>query len=427
MGYWSKAGQNAIQRSAHVEAISHLTKGLELLQTLPETPQRLQREVDMHIALGASLRATKGAAAPEVEQTYTYARQLCEHLDDPHQLFTVLSGLWVYYHNRAEMQTAHALGAQLLTLAQQAQDSAMLCAAHRALGSTLFSLGTPASAHTHFTQGIALYDLQQHRAAAFLYGEDSGVVCHSYGAWALWCLGYRDQGLTRIDEALTLAQQVAHPFSLGYALICAAVLHQLRHEVRTTQECAEATISLAKEQEFPFWMTISSILRGWALAQQGQAQAGIEQITQGLRAHRATGAELHRPYYLALLAEVQGTVGEPAAGLRVLTEALAVMDKTDARWYESELYRLKGALLLQQSSSNQTEAESCFHHALDIARNQQAKSFELRIVTSLSKLWQQQGKRQEAHDLLAPVYNWFTEGFDTADLKDAKALLDELA
>jgi predicted ATPase len=173
-------------------------------------------------------------------------------------------------------------------------------------------------------------------------------------------------------------------------------------------------------------MTISSILRGWALAQQGQAQAGIEQITQGLRAHRATGAELHRPYYLALLAEVQGTVGEPAAGLRVLTEALAVMDKTDARWYESELYRLKGALLLQQSSSNQTEAESCFHQAILIAQNQQAKSWELRASTSLASLWQRQGKRAEAHALLAPIYGWFTEGFDTADLQDAKALLEAL-
>src|SRR5439155_4023549 len=176
--YWYQAGQSAIQRSAHVEAISHLRTGLELLQTLPETPQRLQREVDMHIALGASLSATQGFAAPEVEQTYSHAQHLCRHLKDPQRLFSVLRGLWIYYNVRAELQTAHTLGEQLLTLAQQFQDSAMLVVAHRALGATLYHLGAVASAHTHFAQGMALYDPQQSRASTLLYGEDAGVVCH---------------------------------------------------------------------------------------------------------------------------------------------------------------------------------------------------------------------------------------------------------
>ena len=336
----------------------------------------------------------------------------------------MLRGLWNYYLVRAEYQTAQPLGEQLLTLAQQVRDASMLCAAHRALGTTSFVLGAVATAHIYFRQGIKLYDSQQHRASTFLYGEDAGVICRSLGAWALWCLGYPHQGLVWSDEAVTLAQQCAHPLSLGYALNSAAMFYQLRREERLTQECAEATITLATEQGLPHWRAQGFILRGWTLAQQGQAQEGIEQIHQGLRAWRATGAELARPYWLALLAEAHGIMGEPEAGLTALAEALTLADTTGERWYEPELYRLQGELLLQQSSDNAAEAETCFHQALDVARNQQAKSLELRASTSLARLWQQQGKRQEAYDLLAPVYGWFTKGFDTADLQDAKALLN---
>jgi class 3 adenylate cyclase/predicted ATPase len=425
--YWHEAAQRAAERSAHVEAISHLRTGLELLQTLPEMPQCSQQELRLHIALGASLLATKGFAAPEVGQTYTRARQLCAHLDNPHQLFPVLRGLWNYYTARPELQTAKVLGEQLLTLAQQAQDSAMLVAAQAALGRTLFFQGMVASAHTHLAQGIALYDLQQHHASVFLHGEDAGVVCHSFAAWALWYRGYPDQGLTRNDEAVTLAQQRAHPFSLSFALSSSAQFHQLRREGRAVQERAEAVLSLAMDQGFPLWMAIGFILRGWALAQQGQAQEGIAQITQGLRALQATGSEVTRSYYLAFLAEAHSLIGQPEVGLTALGEALTLVDTTGARFYEAEVYRLKGVLLLQQSSDHQAEAEFSFHHALEIARSQQAKSLELRASTSLARLWQQQGKRQEAQALLAPVYHWFSEGFDTADLQEAKALLDELA
>jgi len=426
VGYWQKAGQSAVQRSAHAEAIVHLRQGLELLKMLPETPQRTQREVNMHIALGASLLAVKGYGAPEVGQTYTSARQLCQSLEEPHQIFSVLRGLWNYYNVRAEHQTAHTLGEQLLTIAQQAQDAAMLVAAHRALGATLFQLGAVACAQTHCAQGIALYDPKQHRASAFLYGEDAGVVCHSLAAWTLWYLGYPDQGLARNDEAVTLAQQSAYPFCLSFALSFAAGFHQLRREGHTAQEYTEASISVATDQGFPFWRARGSFLRGWTLAHQGQAQEGIEQIHQGLIAFRATGAELWRPYWLMLLAEAHGIQGEPEAGLTVLTEALALVDTTSERWYEAELHRLKGELLLQQSLDNHTEAEACFLQAIAIAQKQSAKSWELRAATSLARLWQQQGKRQEAHDLLAPVYHWFTEGFDTADLQEAKALREAL-
>jgi predicted ATPase len=225
VGYWHRAGQRAGERSAHVEALSHLTTGLALLDRLPKTRERVQREVDMLIALGASLIATQGQAAPGVGQTYLRARQLCQRLDNPPQLFPVLRGLWSYYLVRAEFQTAYELGEQLLTLAQHLQDAAMLVAAYRALGATLFQLGAVSAAHTHIAQGIALYDPQQHRAFAFLSGEDAGVICRIYAAWTLWWLGYPDQGLVRSREAVTLAQQVAHPYSLSVALCWAAVCH----------------------------------------------------------------------------------------------------------------------------------------------------------------------------------------------------------
>jgi predicted ATPase len=428
VGYWHKASQNAIQRSAHVEAISHLRTGLALLQTLPETPARIRREVEMLIVLGASLSATQGYAAPEVGETYTSARHLCAHLEDAAQLFPVLRGLWNYYLVRAELKTAQTLGEQLLTLAQQSQDSATLVSAHRALGATLYHLGAVASAHRHCAQAIALYDPKQQRASAFLEeGQDAGVVCHSFAAWTLWCLGYPQRGLAQSDEAVTLAQQIAHPLSLSFALSLAAGFHQLRRARQTAQEYAEAAIRLTTDQGFPHWRAYSAILRAWALAHQEQAQEGVEQGQQGLRAFRATAAELWQPYLLALLAEAHGTLGEPEEGLTLLTEALTLVDTTGQRWYEAELYRFRGELLLAQSPDRHTEAETCFHHALEIARNQQAKSFELRTATSLARLWQQQDKRQEAHDLLAPVYHWFTEGFDTADLQEAKALLETLA
>jgi predicted ATPase/class 3 adenylate cyclase len=427
VGYWQQAGQCAVQRSAHVEAISHLTQGLALLQTLPETPERTQCAVDMHIALGASLIATKGYAAPEVGETYTRARHLCQYLDDVHQRFPVLRGLWNYYFVRADFQSAYDLGEQLLALVQQVYDPAMRIAAYRAFGSTLLMLGALAAAQTHFAQGIALYDPTQHRTSAFRYGDDAGIVCRSRLAWALWCLGSPDQGLTQSQEALTLAQQSMYAYTLAHTWCAAATSQQFRREVRVVQERAEAAIRLAEEQRFLYCMAQGAMLRGWTLAQQGQAQEGIEQFAQGLRDYRSTGAEVMQPYFLALLAEAHGTLGEPEAGLAVLTEALTRVDTTGERWYEAELYRHKGALLLQQSSDHHMEAENCFHHALEIARNQQAKSFELRAATSLARLWQRQGKRAEARELLAPVYGWFTEGFDTADLQDAKALLKALA
>jgi predicted ATPase len=424
MGYWQRAGERALQGSANVEAVSHLTKGLEVLKTLPETPERAQQELDVQITLGSALMHTKGQATPEVEHAYTRARELCRQVGETPQLFSVLWGLRRFYFARAELQTARELAEQLLRLTQRLHTPAFRVWAHQTLGSTLFFLGELAPARAHLEQGMVHYDPQQ-RSHAFRYGQDAGVACLSLMARALWLLGYPDQALQRSHEALALAQELSHPASLAFAQDFAAMVYQLRREGQAAQKQAEAVMAHATGQGFPFRFAQGMMLYGWALAQQGQGEVGIAQICQGLVTHRATGAELARPYYLALLAEAYGARGQPEEGLRVLAEALAAVEKTEERFYEAELYRLRGELL--QAAGSGDEAEVWLQRALDVARRQQAKSLELRAAMSLARLWQQQGKRDEAHDLLAPVYHWFTEGFDTADLQEAKALLDALS
>jgi predicted ATPase/class 3 adenylate cyclase len=424
--YWQRAGQQAMQRSANLEAINHLTKGLELLETLPDTPERTQQELTLHTALSVPLMATKGAAAPEVERTYARARELCQQVGETPQLFPVLYGQWLFYLVRAQLQTARQLSEQLLILAQRAQDTTLLLEAHRALGTSLFYLGELAPARTHLEQAMTLYDPQQHRSLAFHAGQDPGVVCRGFAAWALGLLGYPDQALQRSDDTRVLAQERAHPFTLAYALDFATRIHQLRREGQLTHQWAEALLTLSREQGFTQRLATGTILWGWALAAQGQTAEGIAQMRQGLAAFRATGAELARPYYLALLAEAYEEAGQAEEGLTALAEALAAAHTTGERFCEAELARLTGESLLAQSAEHHAAVETWFQQALDIARRQQAKSLELRTAMSLSRLWQRQGKCKEAHDLLAPIFGWFTEGFDTADLQEAQALLEEL-
>jgi predicted ATPase len=427
IGYWQRAGQRAIQRSGHVEAISHLTKGLEVLKTLPDTPERSQQELTLQITLGAPLTATKGYAAPEVERVYARARELCQQLGETPQLFRVLWGLLSFYAVRADLRTANELGMQMLRLAQRVEHSAFLVEAHRAVGATLFWLGQLTEARAHLEQMIPLYNPQQHRSHAFLYGQDPAVSGRCYAALALWNLGYPDQALQRSREAVALAGELAHPFTLAYALSFAAVVHQLRGEVQEARERAEAAIALSREQGFPQWVGMGMILSGWALAAQGRRAEGLAQMRQGLTPYRATGARVARTYWLALLAEAHENLGQAEEGLSLLAEAFEAVQQCEERNYEPELYRLKGELVLALSREDHTEAEGCFRQALDVACRQQAKSLELRAAVGLSRLWQQQGKRDEARELLTPIYGWFTEGFDTADLQEAKALLEELS
>jgi predicted ATPase len=258
------------------------------------------------------------------------------------------------------------------------------------------------------------------------YGQDSGVVCQHYAGWVRWCLGYADQARTICNAMLTLAQALSHPLSLVYALSSAALIHSYLREGHTTQHLAEAASTLAAEHGFIYWVASATIRRGEALVLQGQSQEGLGLLEKGVTARRATGSQLATSSQGARLVEAYGKVGQVQKGLSALMEVFAWIEKTGERWCEAELHRLNGALLLQQSEENYVEAEACFHHAITIAQRQHAKSWELRAATSLARLWQRQGKRQDAYDLLAPTYAWFSEGFDTADLQDAKALLDAL-
>jgi predicted ATPase/class 3 adenylate cyclase len=427
VGYWLQAGKHAVQRSAHAEAINHLNRGIEVLMTLPDSVERAREELDLQTALGPVLIAVKGFASLATERAYTRARKLCKQVGETPQLFPVLHGLFRFHLLRAELQTTREMAEHFFNMAQRAQDPALLLEGKRIVGSTIFWLGDFATARAHLEQGAALYDPQQHRSHAFEYGQDPGAACLSLAAWPIWGLGYPDQALQSIDKALTLAQEAAHPFSLAYALTWASTVSQLRREAKALQERTEALITLCSERGFPFFLAFGTILRGWAITAQGAGAEGIAQVHQGLVAYRATGSELHRPYFLSLLAEAYGKVGKPEEGLTVLDEALAIVDNTEERNWEVELHRLKGELLLMKQGQNGDEAEKCFRKALDIARRQQAKSLELRVATSLSRLWQKQGKQKEAHRLLSEVYAWFSEGFDTVDLQVSKALLEELA
>jgi class 3 adenylate cyclase/predicted ATPase len=454
--YWQQAGQRAVQRSANVEAITHFTKGLELLKTLPDTPERAQQELTLQIALGRSLMLTRGFTAPEVRAVLSRTLELCQQIGETPQLIPALWFAWGFYIFRAEWQTARELGERLIFLAQRTHDSAALLGAHRGLAEALYFSGNLGSSRTHFEHALALYDPQQCRSLIASLGSDMGVNSLIFLAHVLWLLGYPDQARMRSRAALTLVQEIAHPQTTALVWGWDIVVNFDLREIQSVQQRAEAEISLCKEQGFLSHAGWGILWRTWALVMQEQAKDGTKYIQAHLAASRAAGLEALRPYVLALLAEAYGKTGQVEEGLTALAEALVAAEKTGERWYEAELYRLKGELTLQQSraslgqvqdkspaSHNKSEvsnpqhptpstqaeadAEACFQKAIDIAQKQQAKSWELRASTSLARLWQQQGKKHEARNILSEIYNWFTEGFDTKDLQEAKTLLEELA
>jgi predicted ATPase len=330
-----------------------------------------------------------------------------------------------FYTARAEYPRVREVGEQLLRLAESLHDPVALVEGHLSLGILLNQRGELREARTHLEQGIALYDPPQHRALTVRHGRDPGVISRYMAAFVLWRLGYSSQAVQQSHDAITLAQELSHAYSLAQALCRAAEIHQYRREGPATQQRAEATIALATAHGFAQSLAVGTFLRGWALVEQGQRETGIAQMRQGIAALQATGTEAYP--YRALLAEALGKGGQAGAGLTLLAEALATVENTGARGDEAQLYRLKGELLLRQAVPDASQAEACFQQALDVAHRQQAKSLELRAAVSLARLWRQQGKRDEAYELLAPIYGWFTEGFDTADLQEAKALLEELA
>jgi predicted ATPase len=370
----------------------------------------------LYTALGAVLVMAKGVGVPEVEHAYIQAHALCQQVGETPELVPVLYGLHRFYMGRLQLHTAREIDETLLRLAQRAEDPALAVIAHYALGTTWLFFGALPAARLHLEEAIARYTPDQHRAPVFRIGQDLGVGCRAYAAWTLWLLGYPEQALARLREALALAHELSHPYSQAFAWCFAARVHQFRRDVPAVHEHAEAAVALATEQGFPFWAARGTTLRGWALAMQGQGEAGLAQLRQGMAALLAMGQELSRPVCLTLLAEATGHGGHVEEGLRLLAEALTALEASGRGDLLAEAYRLQGELLLRQAIPEATQAEACFQQALAIARRQQAKSWELRAATSLVHLWQQQGKRHEARALLAPIdlqkMNWkFKAGF----------------
>ncbi|MGH7390164.1 MAG: AAA family ATPase [Candidatus Rokuibacteriota bacterium] len=426
IAYWQRAGQRALERSANIEAIGHVRRALELLRARADTTERARQELQLQTTLGSVLMAAEGYAAPEVERAYGRARELCEQLGDESQLFTTLRGLWGVHVVRANLKQAHELGEQCLALARRARRPIALVWAHYALGMTLFQLGQPAAARPHLQESLASYDREKRRMQRAL--QDPGVACLSYTATALWHQGYPDRAQRTSREAIVLARDLGHPFSLAYALTLAAVIAQFCHEVDETQALAVTASAVSSEHEIGYFLAWGPILNGWALAAQGRIEEGIAEQRRGLTAYVATGAALSLPYFLALVADAHRRGGQIHEGLEVLAEAQSLVNRTEERWVEPEIHRLQGELLLGDAAPGEGQlrhepAERHFRQALEVARRQGQTSLELRAATSLGRLRRAQGRADEARGIVADVYGRFTEGFDTHDLREAKTLL----
>jgi adenylate cyclase len=421
-----QAGQRATRLSANEEAIGHINQGLVLLKSLPDTLGRAQQELTLLLALSRPLTRLKGYSAPDVEQTYRRAWEICQQIGDTPERFPVLRGLWDYHLVRAEGYKAHELGRQFLEMARRVDDPTLLMEAHWLLGETLFFMGEITAALTHQEQAIARYSSQQYRAYPYRAAQDPGLASRYFRAENLWFLGYPDQALATIHDTLTLAQDLAQPFEIANTLFAVIKIYQARHEVQAAQTHVENFVALSKEHGFEMWVPISMGQRGWLLAGQGQLEEGIVQMEQGLTAHlEATAGGLGLSMSAHTRVETYARARHVEKGLEFLSEVLSEVEKSGYRLYEAELYRLKGKLL-QMQGTDKNEVEACFRQAIDIARRQQAKSLELRATVSLSRLLQKQDKPDEARQMLAEIYSWFSEGFDTADLIEARELLEEL-
>jgi predicted ATPase len=437
VSYWQQAGMCSIAHFANDEAIQQLDKGGALLATLSDSGERIPYEFALQVSTGLAQSVTKGCGAVEVERAYARARELCQQIPAGAHLSPLYFTLQRFYALRAEYHTAQEIAEQYQQFAERGGDATARLGAHAALGSTSLWLGEYATALEHLEQLNTLYNPDTHRPLSVHYGENLKTAGGALVAWTLWYLGYPEQAGKASDEALSLAQDLASPVDLTWAFIRSAWLHHHCQEVSVVEEHAAAGIALATEHRLPFLAAVGGVLHGWTLCQQGQTEQAIAQIRHGITAAQETGASWGRPYFLALLAEAYERDGQIEEGLGVLVEALGLVRKTDERFCEAELYRLRGELLLARDKRSQaagqsalagsaapsSEAEDCLLLAIKIARRQSAKSWELRASASLSRLWQEQGKTEEARQLLDPIYSWFTEGFETQDVQQVKGLL----
>jgi predicted ATPase len=425
--YWQLAGDNATRQKAHHEAIAAVTKALALLATLPEAPERMRQELALQLALGQLLMAAKGMLSLELGKAYSRAHALCQQVGEPRQLFRALWGLIAFYNGHGRLRSGEKLGRRLFDLARSQHDAALVQESHLIVGGNALYRGDLLTSLAHLEQSLKTPAVPRSSIPTFAGSLHPRITCYAWILRPLWELGYADQAQRRCEEAVTMAEQLGHPPSRALIEYFAATLSQHRRDAVATYARADALMALATAHGLVHRVEQGRILRGWALAMQGDAATGVQQILQGLAAHRDMQIKLGRPHRLALLAEAYSQAGQPEAGLQALVEALSLVGETEERWWEAELHRLKGVLLLQLPDSGISQAEDCFGQAVEVARSQQAKSLELRAALSLSRLWSQQGRRDNARHLLAEVYAWFSEGFDTPDLQEAQALVAELS
>jgi len=423
--YWLRAGERANNGSANPEAIAHLTRGLKLLDDLPDSSERDEKEFAFQIALLTPLFAARFGSA-EGEHAAERAVELSNKVGGADQRVRALFGLSLTYSARGKIWKGREVAEQMLAVAEHLQEPEPLAYAHNLMGNNLFWLAELGAARMHLEKGIALYQPEWSRSLAFRFGFNCASTCYFFLGRVLWHLGYPDQALASAEQAVAIAEAVSHPVSRASALSWAAALHQLRGEVGRAREVAEIDLALTVEEIIPFFRTHGVMLRGWALVEEGQGDEGIAQLREGYADYRVIGAQIECTHWLALLAEAYRDTDRPAEGLEPIAQALEYAAQTGIVYYKAELHRLEGELRRRLDAGDEQRAEASFRRALEIARQQQAKSWELRAATSLARLWGHQGRREAARELLAPVYGWFTEGFDTVDLKNAAALLAEL-
>ena len=422
--YWGKAGHGSAARSAMAEAAAQFRKGLDQLALLPDTPERQRQELEFQSALGAVLMAAKGFAAPEMGDAYARARELWEQLGSPSEFLRIPFGQSVYHGYRGELDLAMRPDEDLLRLSRQRNDTAGLLLGHVSSGRTLMFVGSLAPSRSHLEEALALNDSISHRSLMHQIGISPQVVSHGFLGIVLFCLGYPDQALAPSNAAIPEARRLAHPPSVAVSLTLGARLRLLVGDDTVLGEWADQLVAVATEQGFAWQRAMGTIYRGWFKVKNGDVNEGISLLRSGSAAYRATGAELWMPHHIALLARACEIAGQIEEAVTLLEDALQTAERTGEHWFAAELNRHKGQLLLRQGRFE--AAEELYRKALSIAEAQEAKLWELRAAVSLARLWGEQGRRVEARDLLAPVYGWFNEGFDTADLKEAKALLDEL-
>jgi predicted ATPase len=421
---WAKAGHRSIARSATAEALAQLEKGLQLLSTLPDTDERRRQELDLQIALGVVLMAARGWAAPEAGRANGRARELCEEIGATAQLWPVLYGQWVFHGVRGEQDAARELAEELLRRAEAHQDAVARIVGNRVAGTGAFWRGDPITGRRHLEQALALYDPERHRSLAFRYVQDPRVAALSGLSWALFVLGFPAQASTRSREARQAARELGHVHTLAYALLFACFYTQCARAGAEAREQAEALAALASEQRFSHFLGAATAFLGCALVERGEVETGLEQLRHGLDAWRASGAGLYEPYLLGLQADALRRGSRARESLEVLDEALARAGESNEGWFKAELHRLRGEALAFLGQPR--DAEECFSQAIATAREQSAKSWELRASVSLARLWRGEGRRAEGLAALAPVYDWFTEGLDTPDLEEAGMVLKEL-